>query len=104
MSEERTPENQRQEHGLLRAQRKAIFRTIYTFVYSIFLISGATLQLIVWIITKTAPWYLDAGMIVVDILGIVGLVTSGKKLLISSINIVKRRRIPVAPEEEHRRE
>ena len=97
-------ENRRREQALLRTPKKAIVEAIYTFVLSILVISAATLQLLEWISTKTVPWYEYAGIIAADILCVVGLITSGRKLLIFSIRRYKRRRMPVAPEEEHRRE
>ncbi|MFL5703895.1 MAG: hypothetical protein ACJ8AG_13825 [Ktedonobacteraceae bacterium] len=97
-------ENQRREQELLRTQKKAIFEAIYVFVGGILVITAATSQLIVWIITKTAPWYDYAGMIAVDILCIPGLITYGKKLLVFGIRRYRRRRMPATPEEEPRRE
>lgn len=97
-------ENQRREQALLRTPKKAIVEAISAFVMSILVISAATLQLLEWISTKTVTWYEYANMIAVDILGVGMLVISGRKLLIFSIRRYKRRRMPVAPEEEPRLE
>jgi hypothetical protein len=97
-------ENQRREQALLRTPKKAIVEAISTFVMSILLIPAATLQLLEWISTKTVPWYEYAGLIAAIILGVGALVASGKNLLIFSIRRYKRKRMPVAPEEEPRRE